>query len=72
MFIQSTTDFYWNDWIFYLLAVKQGVKAYRTQNYRMIHDLGYDHETISGANSDNAKRALADQQLAKARQELGL
>jgi len=72
MFIQSTTDFYWNDWVFYLLAVKQGVKAYRTQNYRMIHDLGYDHETISGANSDNAKRAFADEQLAKARQELGL
>jgi hypothetical protein len=65
-------DAYWCDWLFYLLAVKQGVKAYRTQNYRMIHDLGYDHETISGVHSDDSKRASADQQLTKVRQELGL
>ena len=72
MFEESLKDYYWNDWVFYLLAVKRGVKAYRTQNYRMIHDLGYDHETMSGANSDHAKTAMADQQLAQVRQELGL
>ena len=63
---------YWNDWFFYLLAVKQGVKVYRTQNYRMIHDLGNDHQTMSGVNSDSAKRAFADDQLNRLRAELEL
>jgi hypothetical protein len=72
MLVESTNLAYWNDWLFYLLAVKRGVKAYRTQNYRMIHDLGDDHETISGRNSDSAKRQWADEQLNTIRAELGL
>ena len=72
MFADSFKDYYWNDMVFYLLAVKREVKAYRTQNYRMIHDLGHDHETMSGVNSDSAKRAWADDQLARVRVELGL
>lgn len=63
---------YWCDWLFYLLAVKQGVKAYKTDNYRIIHDLGHDHETLSGTNSDSAKRAWADDQLNIIRAELRL
>jgi hypothetical protein len=61
---------YWCDWLFYLLAVKQGVKAYKTDNYRMIHDLGDDHETLSGNNSNAEKRGWADAQLAEIRQRL--
>lgn len=72
MFIECNKEAYWNDMVFYLLAVKQGVKAYRTQNYRMIHDLGHDHETMSGAKSDPAKREWADAQLAEIRKELGI
>jgi hypothetical protein len=63
---------YWCDWLFYLLAVQRGVKAYKTDNYRIIHDLGHDHETMSGTNSDSAKRQWADDQLARVRAELGL
>jgi hypothetical protein len=63
---------YWSDWLFYLLAVKQGVKVYRTENYRMIHDLGDDHETLSGRNSDSSKRQWADDQLSQIRQTLGI
>jgi hypothetical protein len=69
---EQSFDVYWSDWLFYLLAVKQGVKAYRTDNYRIIHDLGHDHQTMSGVNSDSAKRAWADDQLARVRAELGL
>ena len=72
MFIDCNKEAYWNDVVFYLMAVKRGVKAYRTQNYRMIHDLGHDHETMSGVNSDSSKRAWADDQLLRIRQELGL
>jgi hypothetical protein len=72
MYMESTKDAYWNDMVFYLLAVKREVKAYRTQNYRMIHDLGHDHETLSGVNSDSAKRGWADDQLVRIRAELGI
>jgi hypothetical protein len=61
---------YWCDWLFYLLAVKRDVKAYKTDNYRMIHDLGDDHETLSGKNSNPEKRSWADTQLAEIRQRL--
>lgn len=72
MFIECNQEAYWNDMVFYLLAVKREVKAYRTQNYRMIHDLGNDHETMSGVNSDSAKRSWADDQLVRIRAELGI
>jgi len=71
MYLQSF-EVYWCDWLFYLLAVKANIKTYHTQNYRMIHDLGNDHETISGVNSDMAKRAWADSQLAQIRQRLSV
>jgi hypothetical protein len=72
LIFEQSFEAYWSDWLFYLLAVKEGVKAYKTDNYRMIHDLGDDHETISGRNSDSAKRQWADEQFAKIRAELGL
>jgi hypothetical protein len=36
----------------------------------MIHDLGDDHETLSGKNSNPEKRSWADTQLAEIRQRL--
>lgn len=71
MFLEAMQA-YWCDWLFYLLAIQRGVKVYKTDNYRMIHDLGDDHETISGRNSDSAKRQWADEQLNTIRAELGL
>lgn len=69
---QVPDDAYWNDWIFYLLAVKAQVPVYKTNAYRIIHDLGDDHKTMSGRNSDPAKKAWADGQLAEIRKELEL
>jgi hypothetical protein len=65
-------DFHWNDYLFYLLAFKAGVKVHRTNNHRMIHDLGHTHATISGPMLDSPTRAAADSQLAEIRQRLGL
>jgi len=62
----------WDDYVFYLLLAKADVKVYRTDNYRMIHDLGRDHETMSGYNRNSGKAAEADATLARVRQELGL
>jgi hypothetical protein len=64
---EQSFEAYWCDWLFYLLAVKKGVKVYGTNNYRIIHDLGDDHETMSGKNSDKSKTELADSQLSEIR-----
>ena len=71
MYLESF-DVYWCDWLFYLKAVKEDVKVYKTDAYSMIHDLGDDHETMSGRNSDSAKRQWADEQLNTIRAEFGL
>jgi hypothetical protein len=70
LFEQVPADCYWGDFVFYLLAVKAGVKVIKTDNYRIIHDLGFDHETMSGQNSNSDKRAWADNQLAEIRERL--
>jgi hypothetical protein len=62
----------WDDFVFYLLLAKAGVKIYRTDNYRMIHDLGYDHETVSGVNRNHDNAMEAEGMLDKVRRELGL
>jgi hypothetical protein len=71
MYVESFQA-YWCDYLFYLLAIRDGVKVYKTDNYRMIHDLGDDHETISGRNSDSVKRQWADDQLSQIRHKLGI
>jgi hypothetical protein len=38
----------------------------------MIHDLGDDHETISGRKANQQQIAWADSQLASIRKELGI
>ena len=62
----------WDDYVFYLLLAKANVKVYRTDNYRMIHDLGVDHETISGYNRNADKAVEANRILDKFRRELEL
>jgi hypothetical protein len=42
----------WNDNAFYALCVKNNIQVYRAKTTRMIHDLGTNHQTISGVNRD--------------------
>ena len=69
---QVPKDCLWDDFVFYLLLAKAGVKVYRTDKYRMVHDLGQDHETVSGQNRNTQKASEADATLARIRQELSL
>lgn len=69
---QVPADCQWNDYVFYLLAAKAGVKVFRTDNYRMIHDLGDDHETISGRNANKQQVSWADSQLAAIRKDMAI
>ena len=62
----------WDDYVFYLLLAKANVKVYKTDNYRMIHDLGVDHETVSGLNRNPDEARKADETLARIIAELGL
>jgi len=62
----------WDDYVFYLLLVKSGVRVYRTNNFRMIHDLGLDHQTMSGLNRDPDEARKADETLTRIVAELGL
>ena len=62
----------WDDYVFYLLLAKANVKVYRTDNYRMIHDLGVDHETVSGYNRNADKAVEANRILDKVRRDLEL
>ena len=60
----------WDDYVFYLLLAKADVKIHRTDNYRMIHDLGYDHETISGVNRNQDKSAETEKTFLEIRERL--
>jgi IS1 family transposase len=51
---------------------KAGVSVYKTDNYRMIHDLGQDHETVSGYNRNEQKAIESNAILAQARKDLEL
>jgi hypothetical protein len=65
-------DCHWNDYAFYLLLAKEGVKVEHTNNLRMIHDLGHTHETMSGVLMNPNRRLEADRQLVRIKQELSL
>lgn len=65
-------DCHWNDYVFYLLLAKHEARVHHTNNLRMIHDLGYSHETMSGVLMNSAKRIAANRQLDKIRKELGI
>jgi hypothetical protein len=72
LYLQMPKDIYHDDYLFYLLAAKANVRVHKTSNYRIIHDLGDDHETLSGRNADQEKIAFANTQIAEVRQSLGL
>jgi hypothetical protein len=65
-------DCHWNDYVWYLLLAKHEVQPEITNNLRMIHDLGHNHETMSGVNMNPNTRTMADSQLAKIRSQLGI
>ena len=69
---QIPSGCFWDDFVFYLLLAKAGVSVYKTDNYRMIHDLGQDHETVSGYNRNEQKAIESNALLARVRKELGL
>lgn len=62
----------WDDYLFYLMLAKADVKVWHTDAYRMLHDLGDDHETVSGNKRNQEKASQADARLQEIRQELGL
>ena len=62
----------WDDWELYIRCVAVGAKPYHANTVRAIHDLGYEHETLSGVNRNRQNDELGNAYIAKLRQELGL
>jgi hypothetical protein len=62
----------WDDWELYIRCVVAGAKPYHSKTVRIIHDLGYDHETLSGVNRNSQNDQIGNAYIAKVRQELGL
>lgn len=72
LYLEMPDDVYHDDYLFYLLAAKANVKVHKTSNYRLIHDLGETHQTLSGRNANPEKLAYANAQILRLRAELGL
>lgn len=62
----------WDDWELYIRCVAAGAKPYHANTVRIIHDLGYDHETLSGVKRNSQNDEIGNAYIAKVRQELGL
>jgi hypothetical protein len=62
----------WDDWELYIRCVAAGAKPYHANTIRIIHDLGYNHETLSGVNRKHTNDEIGNAYIAKVRQELGL
>ena len=62
----------WDDWELYLRCAAVGAKPYHANTIRIIHDLGFDHETLSGVNRNPENDRLGAEQMARVRKELGL
>jgi hypothetical protein len=62
----------WDDWELYIRCVVAGAKPYHANTVRIIHDLGYDHETLSGVKRNSQNDEIGNAYIAKVRQELGL
>lgn len=61
-----------DDWELYIRCVAAGAKPYHSNTLRIIHDLGFDHVTLSGVNRDMNRDKLGKEQIARVREELGL
>jgi len=62
----------YDDWELYIRFVAAGAKPYHAETIRIIHDLGYDHVTLSGVNRDSSNDDIGKQHIAQVRYELGL
>ena len=62
----------YDDWELYIRFVAAGAKPYHAETIRIIHDLGYDHVTLSGVNRDSTNDDIGKQHIAQVRYELGL
>jgi hypothetical protein len=62
----------YDDWELYIRFVAAGAKPYHADTIRIIHDLGYDHVTLSGVNRDSTNDDIGKQHIAQVRYELGL
>ena len=62
----------WDDWELYIRCVAVGAKPYHASTIRIIHDLGYDHETLSGVKRNPQNDEIGNAYIAKVRAELGL
>ena len=65
-------DLYWNDWAWWAKCWVAGVKAYESNNCVALFDVGVTHETESGPSLDPIKRDLANQEIERYFQELGI
>jgi hypothetical protein len=61
-----------DDWELYIRCVAAGAKPYHANTVRIIHDLGYDHVTLSGVNRVSTNDSIGREHIARVRQELGL
>lgn len=61
----------WDDWELYIRCLAAGAKPYHSNTIRIIHDLGYDHETLSGVNRNPENDKLGAAHIATVRAELG-
>jgi hypothetical protein len=66
------SDLRWNDHAFYVLCMKNNAKPYFANTTRMIHDLGTNHQTISGVRRDSSHDFEASKQLRHFIESLGL
>jgi hypothetical protein len=68
--LEGLPDIRWSDWGFWLKCAKRGVKTYPSKNVTAWHDLGLNHETISGLSLPAEVRTAADEELHQFRREL--
>jgi hypothetical protein len=61
----------YDDWELYIRCVVAGAKPYHANTIRIVHDLGYNHETLSGVNRQPILDAMGQDHIARVRQELG-
>lgn len=60
-----------DDWELYIRCVAAGAKPYHADTIRLVHDLGYEHETLSGINRNQEQDAIGREHIARVRLELG-
>ena len=62
----------YDDWELYIRFVAAGAKPFHADTIRIIHDLGYDHVTLSGINRESTNDDYGKAHIQQVRHELGL